>query len=209
MLTPAIEEHHTISGFAQDFRRTTAVCCPAMGVRTLRLAANLASGLAAVACGSHPTANQPTPTAQFVTGAAAFQVFSDERSCTEKTPAWGLLQPRGFTPVTVVTDGSGWTGTADAQRFGDGELKFRQTSVTQTQTLITGTARGTLIDSLSVLTFPNPSRVTFNNANLTGTYLAQPPGAIGQAAGTIVYTDNQGGVTTCTAAVWSLFPVQR
>jgi hypothetical protein len=181
-----------------------------MGVRTLCLTVCVATGLATTACGGGPTTpSEPPPTAQFVTGAAAFQVFSDERSCTEKTPAWGLAAPRGFTPVTVVTDGSGWTGTADAQRFGDGELRFKLTSVTQTQVLVTGTARGTLIDSLSLLTFPNASRVTFNSTNLTGIYVAQPAGAIGQASGTIVYTDNQGGVMTCTAATWSLFPAPR
>jgi hypothetical protein len=181
-----------------------------MEVRTLRLATYLAAGVAAIGCGGNPTApNEPPPAAQFVTGAAAFQVFSDERSCTEKTPAWGLAAPRGFTPVTVVTDGSGWRGTADAPRFGDGELQFKLTAVTPTQALVTGTARGMFIDSLSLLTFPNPSRVTFDRTNLTGTYLAQPAGVIGQATGTIVYTDNQGGVMTCTAATWSLFPAQR
>ena len=75
---------------------------------------------------------------------------------------------------------------------------------------VSGSARGTAIDLFSLLGFPNSSRVTVSGtsgqeATLTGAFLGPLAAASGELLGTLIYTDNQGGVMTCSAATWFLF----
>jgi hypothetical protein len=161
-----------------------------------------------VACGNDtPTApGGPNGTPSFLTGQVGFTVGSDESVCTQKTPAWGFFGPQLIARVAVAADGQEFAARAEG-RLGDAEMRFRVTPTTSVESTVSGTARGTLYDLLSVLQFPNPSHVTISGTNsgaaeLTGVYHPQFRGASGRLSGTIVFTDNQAGVMTCTEAIW-------
>ena len=74
-----------------------------------------------------------------------------------------------------------------------------------TDVTVTGSAGGIGIDFFSVLSFPNPSRVKVD-VNLTGMFLGTTGAVLGSVTGTLVYTDNQGGLMSCTGGTWALFP---
>jgi hypothetical protein len=172
----------------------------------------LACGLT-MACGGGTPTSPGGPTGRpdaFLTGSVGLNVFSEDRFCTAPTPAWGFFGPRVLTPLTISPATPDFMGRPEHQRFGDAELRFRVTPTSVTESAVTGSARGTLNDLLSVTMFPNPSHVTLSgatagqDAELTGTYHLQFRGAAGRISGTLVYTDNQGGVMTCTEGAWIL-----
>ena len=137
-----------------------------------------------------------------------------DNTCSAKTQAWGLQSPHTFSSVTIATDGSEWVARSDDPRYGDIEIRFTLTKGAPGQASISGRVRGTAIDILSILSFPNPSRVAVSGAGgtdavVTGSYATQLTGATGTLTGTLLYTDFLGGVMTCTSATWAMFSTPR
>ena len=170
--------------------------------------------LLAAGCGGEgPTSPSGAPpvtqSSSFSTGPGAFNVASSDDACTAKTPAWGFQSPRAVIPVVIATDAGGWIARSESPRYGDIELRLRLDGSSGAVS-VSGSARGTAIDLFSLLGFPNPSRVTVSGASgqeatLTGAFLGPLAAASGELLGTLIYTDNQGGVMTCSAATWFLF----
>jgi hypothetical protein len=117
--------------------------------------------------------------------------------------------------VTITAEVGGFVVRPEAPRYGDFEVRLALSGTSATDAVVTGTMRGTAIDLFSIVAFPNPSRVAVSGAAgqdtaaLTGTFLGNLGGAIGTLSGTLVYTDNQGGVMTCTEGRWFLYPSAR
>jgi hypothetical protein len=180
------------------------------------------AGIVAAACGSDgptspgPPSPPPVQSPQIPTDRGGFDVSSDERACTAKTPAWGFFGPRATSVVTITAEAEGFVVRAEAPRYGDFEVRLALSGTGAADAVVTGTMRGTAIDLFSIVMFPNPSRAAVSGAApgqdtaaLTGTFLGNFGGATGTLSGTVVYTDNQGGVMTCTEGSWLLFPSAR
>jgi hypothetical protein len=171
------------------------------------------AGVLLAACGggpATPTTPTPEPSAQFPVGPAVMDIGSMDDTCSPKTQAWGLQWPHTFSSVTIATEGNEWVARSDNPRYGDIEIRFTLTKGAPGQANIAGRVRGTAVDILSILSFPNPSRVAVSGAGgtdavVTGSYLTQLTGATGTLSGTLVYTDFLGGVMTCTSGTWALF----
>lgn len=179
--------------------------------RALLLVVASACALTA-ACGSDtPTSpsgapGQPDP---FFSGRLGMSFHALDDACTARTPAWGFFGPSVLTRISVSANAQDFIGRSDLP-LGEGEVRFRVTPLTAAESTVSGTARGVLYDMLAVLQFPSPAHVTLGGAHgaveaeLTGVYHPQLRGAMGDIAGTITFTDNQGGVMTCTRAQWLL-----
>lgn len=134
---------------------------------------------------------------------------ASEDKCTPKTPAWGLLPPIILSQGTITPEGGGWVVRPDGSRFGNVQINLASTGMTETELTLNGMAQGTVIDMLSTIRFPNPDRVTMSGTTVEGTFSTRLGGLTGRMTGTIAFTDNQGGVTTCTEAIWFLFVLRR
>lgn len=161
-----------------------------------------------------PTPANPTPADRFRgrTGISIPAAF--EERCTPKTPAWGLLPPTVLAQGTITRDGSGWVWRIDSTRGGgDMQINLSSTGMTETEMTLGGTAQGTANDMLSALRFANPDRVNAGSgsapATVIGTFSTQLNGVTGRMNGTLAFTDNQGGVTTCTETMLFLFLLDR
>ena len=143
------------------------------------------------------------------TGRAILNLSSDNQSCADISPVWGFFGPRATTGAILTAEGSDYVARPDGSRYGNFEIRLRAGSGTATDIPITGTMRGTAIDLLSLLQFPNPARVTAaEDAVLTGTMFVQLSGILGSMTGRLAYTDTQGGITNCTSANWNLAPIR-
>ena len=164
--------------------------------------------------GGTPTGPTPPAAPLIPEGPALLDVSSVDLSCSAKTPAWGFFGPRAGAAATIVREGDGWVARGGVPAAGDFELRFRPGGGTTIGAQVVGELRGTAIDLISSLTFPNPNQATVSGAaadqpaSITGVALGQL-GLVGDVSGTIVYTDNQGGVMRCTSARWTLFAVSR
>ena len=181
-------------------------------LRSRPAATCLLAGFLTAGCGdATPTAPSPASPAPptFVIGRAVFNLFSDEETCTPKTPGWGFATPHIGASVMVTAEGAGWVVRAESTRSGDLEMRFTPGANYATDGMVSGTFRGTAVDLFSILTFPNPAQVAASgttpdqDAILSGGYAA-PYGVFGKASGRFVYTDNQRGITTCTAGQFFL-----
>ena len=143
------------------------------------------------------------------TGRAILNLSSDNQSCADISPIWGFFGPRVTSGAIITAQGSDYVARPDGSRFGDFEIRLRAGTGTATEIPITGTMRGTAMDLLSMLSFPNPARViATEDAVLTGTMFAQLSGILGSMTGRLAYTDTQGGITNCTSANWNLAPIR-
>jgi hypothetical protein len=174
-----------------------------------RALACIAVGILSTACGDEsPTSpgNQPPPAPAILTGSTGIIFRASEMFCTAKTAAWGFFGPSVISTV-ILTTGSGRErlGRSESVRLGDIELRLELNESTNAIDIpISGLIRGTAIDLLSSISFPNPSRVAVTDGVVTGTYSTQLGGVVGRIAGTLVYTDNQGGTMTCSEGTWLL-----
>ena len=115
-------------------------------------------------------------------------------------------------PVVIEANGGGWVARTENARYGDIEVRLAMNGSDAT---VAGGVRGTAIDLFSIVSFPNPSRVAVSgdasgsDATLTGSFLGPLAAATGTLSGTLVFTDNQGGVMTCSAGTWFLYSSRR
>jgi hypothetical protein len=145
------------------------------------------------------------PTSPIVPGRALISMVSRDEECGAKSTVWGFLGPNIFSGATVSAAANEWVARTDGRARGsDFEIRFRLD--TSTPPLVIGTMRGTAVDLLSTLQFPNPSRVAVSgDAAISGTAIPQFTGIFATVTGTLSYTDNQGGVTTCGSALLTLY----
>jgi hypothetical protein len=177
----------------------------------------LALALGAAACGNDnggggpglPTGpTPPTTLPPIVPGTAGFDVSSTDGECTARTPAWGFGGPRVRAAGDIARDGDGWIIRPVTGARGDFVVRLTATRVSDREATINGTANGRMVDIFSLLQFPNPSQAVVTgtagaqDAVLTANYVAPLNGMFGQIVGSIVYTDNQGGVMTCTSGTF-------
>jgi len=94
------------------------------------------------------------------TGRAILNLSSDNQSCADISPIWGIFGPRVTSGAIITAQGSDYVARPDGSRFGDFEIRLRVGTGTATEIPITGTMRMTAIDLLSMISFPNPARVT-------------------------------------------------
>ena len=172
----------------------------------LAIAGALVSALTAACSSDSVTTPSPTPpqTSRLANGPGAFDIASYDEACTAKTPAWGFFGPRTAVPIIISPDGAGWIVRPESDRYGDIEVRITPDTSNAAEVSVTGSARGLAIDLISLISFPNPSRVKVDG-HLTGTFLGTTSAVLGSVTGTLVYTDNQGGVMSCTGGTWALF----
>jgi hypothetical protein len=161
-----------------------------------------------------PTPPNPTPADLFRGTAGIIIPAIFEEKCSPKTPPWGFQPPTVLAQGTITRDGSGWIWRIDSSRGGGTlQINFSSTGMTDTELTLNGTAQGTVVDMLSALRFPNPDRLTVGGAagpaTVTGTFNPRLSGLQGQLTGTLAFTDNQGGVTTCSETLLLLSVFQR
>ena len=115
-------------------------------------------------------------------------------------------------PVVVTPDGAEWVARLDSARYGDVEIRLALNGSDGAEMRMTGTIRGTAIDLFSIISFPNPERVAVTDGSaglLAGVYHTQLRAAFGSMTGKFVYTDNQGGMMSCTEGSWFIFATPR
>jgi hypothetical protein len=183
-----------------------------MNMRSGMTAIAIAGMLAACDNGNGPTGpTSPNPTpADLFRGTTGLTITAPtENACSQKTPAWGFAPPTVLAQGTITREGSGWIFRVDS-RFGNFQITMASTGMTQTEMIVNGTAQGSATDMLSLLRFQNPDRVAVTNAAMEGTYSTQLRGVNGRiTSGTLAFSDNQGGVTTCTESLLFLFLLDR
>ena len=146
-------------------------------------------------------------TSPIVPGRALLSMTSRDEECGAKSTVWGFFGPNIFSGATVSAAGNEWIARTDGRARGsEFEIRFRVDTSTPAQQLVTGTMRGTAVDLLSTLQFPNPSRVAVSgDAAISGTVVPQVTGIFATVTGTLSYTDNQGNVTTCGSGFLTLY----
>jgi hypothetical protein len=185
---------------------------------SIAIASTIAAALAACDNGGPtiPTPTNPTPADLFRGTAGITITAAAEDKCTPKTPAWGFMPPTILTQGVISADGNGWIVRLDGgSRFGNLQMNLASNGMTQTELKLVGSAQGTVADLLSTIRFPNPDRVTVSGAGGTGsaavdgTFSTQLGGVTGHMTGTFAFTDNQGGVTTCSETLLFLYVLTR
>ena len=168
------------------------------------------AGVFTVACGNDGPPTQPTGPSPVPIGRGLLNLASRTEDCSAISSGWGFFGPRASATVLITASGSEWVARPETARVGDFELRFRLSGGTAAEGLVAGTMRGTVIDFLSALQFPNPARVAVSggaagpDAALTGTSYTQLNAILGTMTGSFTYTDSQGGVTSCTGGSWNL-----
>jgi hypothetical protein len=180
--------------------------CTTIAVATLLAACDNSKG---------PTnPRDPTPGDIFRGTAGLTIVAPFDDKCTARTPAWGQQPPTILSQGTITQDGSGWIYRVDG-RFGNFQINFQSRDMTDTELTLSGAAQGTAADMLSTIRFANPDRVGVSGAGgastatVDGTFSTRLSGVNGRVTGTLAFTDNQGGVTTCSEGLLFLFLLNR
>jgi hypothetical protein len=192
-----------------------------VGTSTLRRAAGLyaivaIAGLLAACDNGNGGPTQPTtPTpGDLLRGQAGLTIVAPfDDKCTARTPAWGLQPPMILAQGLISADGAGWVFRL-GNTFGNFQINLTSGGMTQTDLTLTGAAQGTATDMLSLLRFQDPDRVAVSGAGgptatMEGTFSTQLRGVNGRMSGTFVFTDNRGGVMTCSESLVFLFLLNR